>query len=197
MANMAAQIQRKPQYSMESQKFTLWVFLVTVTMLFAAFTSAMIVGREDAIATGKWQFYDIPFVFTISTIIIVMSSVSMQWAYITAKRNDIENNRRALWITLLLGLGFVATQIIGYKTLIANEIFLAGNNRGASFFYVISGVHLLHIIAGVFILIATIFSAYKYRVHSKNLLRINLCTTYWHFIGVLWVYLFALLSMFR
>ncbi|MGZ5242682.1 MAG: cytochrome c oxidase subunit 3 [Bacteroidia bacterium] len=194
---MSTYIDRKAQYSMNPSKFTLWLFLVTVGMLFAAFTSAMIVGREDAMATGKWQAFNIPVTFTISTIIIVLSSVSMQWAYITASKNELENNRKALWITLFLGVAFVFTQIQGYDALVADNVFLSGSNRGASFFYVITGVHLLHIIGGILILLATLFSAYRYRVHSKNLLRINLCTTYWHFIGVLWVYLFALLSMFR
>ncbi len=194
---MAAPIQRKPQYSMNPVKFTLWLFLVTVTMLFAAFTSAMIVGRQDAIVTGKWVSFDIPFIFTLSTIIIILSSISMQWAYYSATKNEISNIRTALLITFGLGVAFVYTQFKGYEALTLNNVFLSGNNRSASFFYVISGVHLLHIIGGLFVLLATLYSAFRYRVHSKNLLRINLCTTYWHFIGVLWVYLFALLSMLR
>jgi cytochrome c oxidase subunit 3 len=197
MGYMAAQLERKQQYTMNPVKFTLWLFLVTITMLFAAFTSAMVVGRQDAIAMGKWQSFNIPWLFTLSTVIIILSSVSMQWSYVTAKRNDIDKNRIALWITFLLGVAFVFTQLKGYQALTDHNVFLSGKNRGASFFYVISGVHLLHIIGGLIFLLATLFSAYRYKVHSKNLLRINLCTTYWHFIGVLWVYLFALLSMFQ
>jgi cytochrome c oxidase subunit 3 len=196
----------KQQYSMNPVKFTLWLFLVTITMMFAAFTSAMIVGRTDAMANGTWQNFDIPTPFIVSTVLIVLSSVSMQWAYFAARRNEIDQNRIALWITTVLGMAFVYSQFQGFKALIHENVYVTGLVKvgsktvspvSGSFFYMITGLHALHVIGGVIFLGAVLISAYRYKVHSRNMLRINLCTTYWHFIGALWVYLFALLNLYR
>ena len=195
----------KPQFNMNPTKFTLWLFLVTITMLFAAFTSALVVSRTDAVANHHWRSFDVPFQFTISTIAIVLSSISMQWAYYTASKNEISRNRIALLITFVLGIIFVYSQLLGYKALVAERIYLVAEKDAGgkavsaisgSFFYLISGIHALHVVGGIFIIMATIFSAYRYRVHNRNMLRINLCTTYWHFIGGLWVYLFILLKVY-
>jgi cytochrome c oxidase subunit 3 len=182
----------REEYAMEPKKFLLWVFLVTVTMLFAGLTSAIIVRKGD----GNWQDYNIPSMFTYSTAIIILSSMTMFWAYFAARKNEILQNRIALWLTMALGILFVCTQLLGYKALIQQGTYLSGNPSG-SFFYVISGLHLLHIAGGIFFLLATLISAYQYKVHSKNMLRINLCSTYWHFIGGLWVYLFVILNVLR
>jgi cytochrome c oxidase subunit 3 len=164
-------------------------------MLFAAFTSALVVSRADAMTKGTWSAFHIPFAFTISTILIILSSISLFWAYHAAKKNEIEQNRAALWITFILGCAFLVSQVYGYIQLIDEKVFLVSNNSGASYFYIISGIHALHLVGGLCILIATLISAYQYKVHSRNLLRISLCSTYWHFIGFLWVYLFILLNI--
>lgn len=186
------QRQKKQTYLMNPVKFTLWLFLVTVTMFFAAFTSAVVLRQGAA----NWLYFKIPITFTISTITIVLSSMTMQWAYYAAKKNEIAQNRIALWATLALGITFVVTQYLGFGALINENVFLAGksSNVAGSFFYVIVGLHALHVIGGILFLVFTLAAAYQYKVHSKNLLRINLCTTYWHFIGALWVYLFAFLN---
>lgn len=184
--------EEKEQYSMSPVKFMLWLFLVTVTMMFAGFTSAMVVRK----GAGNWEFFNIPELFTASTIIIALSSVSMQWAYFAARKNNIPQNRTALWITIGLGIAFIVTQILGYYQLIEKNVFLIGNPSG-SFFYIISGMHALHVAGGIIFLLFTLISSYQYKVHSKNMLRINLCTTYWHFIGGLWIYLFVILTLLR
>ncbi len=180
------------RYVIHPKKFAMWLFLVTVTMLFAAFSSAMIVRRAD----GNWTMFQVPQTFLISTVVIILSSLSMQWAYFAAKKDEVDQNRIALWITLGLAMIFMVTQYIGFTDLIRAKVFIVGNPSG-SFFYVITGLHALHVLGGIFFLMATLSSAYNYRVHSRNMLRINLCTTYWHFIGVLWVYLFAILTVLR
>jgi cytochrome c oxidase subunit III len=196
----------KPQFRVNPKMFTLWLFMVTVVMLFAAFTSSLIVGRPDAIANGTWAEYHIPFNFTLSTILIVLSSISMQWAYFAAKKDNLIQNRIAILITFILGAGFMISQYLGYKALIAEDVYFTGltNVNGklvspisGSFFYAITGIHALHVAGGLFILLFTLIASLRYRVHSKKMLGINLCTTYWHFIGVLWVYLFILLNIYR
>src|SRR5580700_10928569 len=98
------QQQERTQYNVHPVKFTLWLFLVTVTMMFAAFSSALVVQWPDAQANGTWAHFHIPVNFTISTGIIILSSISMQWAYFAAKRNELTQNRIALTITLILGI---------------------------------------------------------------------------------------------
>lgn len=193
VARIEVRKKEKEQYGMEPKKFLMWIFLVTVSMLFAAFTSAMVVRRG---APG-WLGMEIPSWFMASTVLIVLSSISMQWAYFAAKKNEIDQNRIALWITIALGIGFGFSQYEGWKALTHLGFYFSGNNPTSSFFYAISGIHLLHIVGGIFFLISTLFSAYRYRVHSKNMLKINMCATYWHFIGGLWVYLFIILNVLR
>lgn len=197
--------QQQRQYNINPVKFTLWLFLVTITMMFAGFSSALIVQWPDAVANGTWAHFHIPVNFTISSVIIVLSSISMQWAYFAAKRNELAQNKIALSITLILGISFIISQITGYKAMIAENVHLTGLVKegsrmvspiSGSFFYLISGIHALHVIGGVIFVAFTLVSALRFRVHSKNMLRINLCTTYWHFIGALWIYLFILLNIY-
>jgi cytochrome c oxidase subunit III len=196
----------KNQFRINPATFTLWLFIITIIMLFGAFTSALVVGRPDAIANGTWQTIDIPFNFTLSTILIILSSVSMQWAYYTAKKDNIDQNRIALIITFLLGIGFVFSQLAGYKALRAENVYFTGlvkvgdkmvSPLSGSFFYAITGIHALHVVGGIIILLFSIIASLRFKVHSRNMLRMNLVTTYWHFIGLLWVYLFILLNIYR
>jgi len=195
----------KRQLRVNPVKFTLWLFLVTVTMMFAAFTSALIVGRPDALENGTWFHYSIPSNFMVSTIVIVASSITMQWAYFAAKKNQVGLNRILLFVTMALGIIFVYSQYLGFKALIAEHVYFTGLVKvgskyvspvSGSFFYAITGIHAIHVVGGIIFLLFTLISALRFRVHSKNMLRINLCTTYWHFIGGLWVYLFALLNIY-
>ena len=193
----------KDTYFIHPKKFTLWLFLASIVMMFGAFTSALIVSRGEAVSKSTWLSFSIPSYFTISCIMIIASSVAMQYSYIQARRNNLETLRTSLWITLALGLGFLVTQILGFRTLIQNEIYLSNQMQvgerlfdmtASSYFYLISLIHGLHVIGGILVLIGVLVAAYKYLIHSKAMLKINLCTTYWHFVGVLWLYLYAILS---
>lgn len=193
-------------FKVHPAKFTMWLFLVAITMMFAAFTSAMLVIKPDALANDVWKTFEIPNVFNISTFIILLSSASLYWAYVSAKKDEIGQARIGLLLTTLLGIAFLFSQYEGYQALIENHIYISGNTeyKGkmvspvySSYFYVISGIHALHILGGVIFLISTLISAMRYKVHSRSMLKINLCATYWHFIGLLWVYLFALLNLYR
>lgn len=194
------------QLSVNPQKFLMWLFLITVAMLFAAFTSALVVSKADAVKNSVWESFHIPTIFAINTVVIALSSITLHWAYISAKKNNIDNNRYGLILTLILGIIFIVLQVEGYQQLTEGGIHLTGdtvdfNGRkipmlSGSFFYVISGMHALHVIGGIFFIIATIISAYRFRIHSRSMLRMNLLATYWHFIGAMWLYLFAVLTVF-
>jgi cytochrome c oxidase subunit 3 len=182
----------KKPLAMNPKKFALWLFIVTVVMIFAALTSAYIVRQAE----GNWFVFDLPELFWINTGIILVSSATMHWAYLAAKRDNLETVKTATIITTVLGLSFLVGQYLAWGTLVANKVYFVGNPSG-SFVYVLSGLHGLHIVGGVVFLLILLNSTWKYKVHSKNLIQIEMCATYWHFLGGLWLYLFVFLLLNR
>lgn len=176
--------------SMHPKKFALWLFIVTVVMIFAAFTSAHIVRQAD----GDWLQYDIPQMLWVTSGIILASSITMQWAYIAAKKDKLEQVKLALSITTVLGIVFLFGQFQAWGQLVDQGVFFVGNPAG-SFMYVFTGIHGAHLVSGVIYLLYMLVSAFKYKVHSKNMLNMEMSTTYWHFLGGLWIYLFIFLLL--
>jgi cytochrome c oxidase subunit 3 len=182
----------KEQPNINPTKFVLWLLIVASVMLFAAFTSAYIVRRGE----GNWLTFDLPIHFSISMAIAILSSVAMQWSYNLAKKDELASLKISLMVTLALGVAFCVSQWLGWGALVANNIHFVGN-PSESFFYVISGVHLAHMVGGMLFVLVTLIKAFQLNVHKKNLLTINLCTTYWHFLGITWIYLYFFLLLNR
>lgn len=182
----------KRTLAMNPKKFAMWLFIGSVVMLFASLTSAYIVRQAE----GNWLYFELPSILTTSTIVILISSVTMQWAYWSAKRDQIQMVKMLVSVTAVLGLTFLVLQFLGWSALVANQIHLVGNPSG-SFLYVITGLHGAHIISAIVFLMLVLVSAFRFRIHSKNLLQIEMCTTYWHFLGGLWLYLFVFLLLYR
>lgn len=178
--------------AMEPRKFGMWIFMGSVFMLFAALTSAYIV-RE---AEGNWVYFEMPKLFTVSTVVILASSITMQWAYWSAKKDNLEITKVMVTITTVLGFAFLVLQWMGWVQLVAEKIYFVGNPSG-SFLYVLTGVHALHIISAIVFLLIVLVATYRYKVHAKSLVSIEMCTTYWHFLGGLWLYLFVFLLLYR
>ena len=174
-------------------KFSLWLIIISIIMMFAAFTSAYIVRREE----GNWLEFELPTILLINTVIIILSSVTMQWAYVSAKKDNLGSIKLGLILTSVLGAAFLIGQWNGWAELVQNNIYFGGStsNPSGSFLYVLTGVHGFHLITGLVFVLITLVSSLKYKVHSKNLLRIQLCTVYWHFLGGLWLYLYIFLRI--
>jgi cytochrome c oxidase subunit 3 len=175
--------------SMHPQKFSMWLFLVSVSMIFISLISAYVVKK----GAGHWQYIEIPSMFQITTIIILASSVTMQFAYWSAKRNNLLLIRLGVVFTGLLAIGFIYGQILGWGQLVDQQAHFVGNPAG-SFIYVFTGLHIVHLIGGIVFLSIVLVSAFKYQVHSKRLVRIEMCATYWHFLGGLWLILYLFLT---
>jgi cytochrome c oxidase subunit 3 len=161
-------------------------------MLFAAFTSAAIVSKA---ASSVWVSFSMPIMFYVSTGIIVLSSFTFHWAYLSAKKNDIKKATIGVLITFSLGILFTIFQLMAWQDLVKQGVFFAGKQSiaGSSYLYVLSGMHLLHLLGGLIALIVVIFkSVYKF-YSAENNLGIQLAGIYWHFLGGLWVYLFLFL----
>ncbi len=176
--------------AMHPKKFALWLFIVTVVMIFAAFTSAHIVRQAD----GDWLEYDIPSMLWYTSGIILLSSVTLHWAYLSAKKDKLELVKLALSITSILGVVFLVGQYMAWGQLVDAGVFFVGNPAG-SFMYVFTGLHGVHLISGVIYLLYVLFSSFRYKVHSKNMLNMEMCSTFWHFLGGLWIYLFIFLLL--
>jgi len=176
--------------SMHPKKFALWLFIVSVVMVFAGLTSAYIVRQAE----GNWLEFNLPSIFYYSTGIILLSSVTMHWAYTSAKADNIDMLKVAIGLTTLLGLVFLVTQWYSWVALVDRDVYFVGNPSG-SFLYVFTGLHALHLISGVIFLIIVLISSLNYKVHSQNMARMEMCSTYWHFLGGLWVYLFMFLLL--
>jgi cytochrome c oxidase subunit 3 len=132
----------------------------------------------------------------VNTGVILISSVTMHAAYLAAKRDRLEMVKIAMVITTILGITFLIGQYMAWGDLVGQKIYLVGNPSG-SFVYILSGLHGLHIVGGLVFLLIVLNSTFKYKVHSKSLNQIEMCVTYWHFLGGLWLYLFVFLLLTR
>ncbi len=166
------------------QKFVLWLGIASIIMLFAALTSAYIVrSRAD-----DWVQFNIPLIFWINTGIILISSATMHLAYISFKQGKYTVFKTALGLTLLLGVAFTIGQYEGWLKLASIGMFLDGNPAG-SFVYVISFVHLLHILGGMVAMLVIFFKPLLKPYNPNKIVQIQMVSIYWHFVDILWVYL--------
>lgn len=180
---MTAEI--KPTKSFHPLKFAMWLGMASMIMLFAALTSAYIVRK----AQGDWLEFRLPTIFWLNTFLIVLSSVTMHRATTAFKKYNQNAYRLWLFATFILGAAFLAGQYMGWLQLDRGGIHLKGNPSG-SFVYVISGVHAAHILGGVIILLISLLRAFFVKFNPNRLVRVQIMATYWHFVDVLWVYLF-------
>ena len=180
----------KMPLSMHPQKFALWLFIVSVVMIFASLTSAYIVREAD----GNWLEFDMPSLFYINTAIILLSSLTMHWSYLSAKNNNINNIKIGLLITMGLGIAFLIGQYYAWLQLDRMDVYFEGNPSG-SFVYVLSGLHGIHIVSAIVFAFVVLINTLQYKIHSKNMIRIEMLSTFWHFLDFLWVYLFLFLLL--
>lgn len=175
------------------KKFSLWLLLLGILMLFSGLTSAYIVRKGD----GNWFDFELPSIFLYSTLIILVSSLSMIYAFRSAKNDNLNGLKLGLVITIILGLAFTISQYYGWLALSNQGLHFVnpkyGDRVSASFLIAIAAIHLIHILAGIVYLMVMLINSFKFKIHKKNTLQISMCNTYWHFIGFLWVYLYMFL----
>ncbi len=176
---------------MNPKKFALWLFMTSVVMLFGAWTSAFIVKRADA----GWAEIVLPWHFILNSGIIVVSSLTMIAATRAARKDNMELLKVFISLTTILGFAFLVGQFLAFGELVAMNEHFTGGNVSHSFIYVLTGAHAIHVISGVVVLLIVLVSSFRFKVHSKSMNTIELCATYWHFLGILWLYLFLFLTL--
>lgn len=175
-------------------KFALWIAMASITMMFGAFTSAYLVRR----ASGNWLEFELPQIFFVSTIVLLISSLFLHMSYKSFIGGQESRYKSTLIISFILGVAFLILQYQGWIALFNNGIDLKGNPAG-SFVYVLTGVHALHIIGGLAALIVGLLMAFsrKFKVTEKRRINFDLTLQYWHFVDLLWVYLLIFLYISR
>lgn len=176
------------QAKRKSAKPMLWISMISMIMMFAGLTSAYVVSRKRS----DWVSFDLPNAFYISTLLIVLSSIAFLLAKTFIKKDKNSLTTVSLLSTLLLGIGFVVFQINGFKQLYAAGLFFAGEQSTvkSSFIYGITIAHLLHILAGIIVLLTVIYNHVNKKYSSKDFLGLELGAIFWHFVDILWIYLF-------
>ena len=170
----------------------LWLGIVSIVMVFASLTSAVIVSK----GSREWYSFEMPMTFTYSTIIIALSSLTYWFAYRAAKKDQLSALKNNVLITFVLGLLFALFQFISWNQMVDQGIYFAGASStiSGSYLYILSGLHLAHMLGGLISLAVVYVKAGRSVYNSKNLLGLQLSSTYWHFLGGLWVYLYIFLN---
>lgn len=180
-------------------KFALWLGLGSILMMFAGLTSAYIVRM----AQGNWRMFEMPGTFYVSTPVILLSSVTMAIGLRAFRTRNIRRYRTMIMATILLGVLFGLMQAYGFYELyrVPQALQLAdgktimqtvrvNGNPSESFLFVIAGLHLAHILGGVLALLIVFFRAYRLHVKEYKATGLEIVATYWHFVDLLWIYLF-------
>jgi cytochrome c oxidase subunit 3 len=173
-------------------KFTLWVGIGSILMMFAGLTSAYIVKRNQP----KWVTFDLPVAFWYSTAVIVLSSLTLFLAGRSFKEREMAKYRGLMTATIILGVLFIVLQAIGFTQLWKIGITLQ-KNVSFSFLYVIVGLHAAHVIGGIVALLLLFAKAFSVKIRMYNTVPVEVTSTYWHFVDILWIYLLFFLLMIR
>jgi cytochrome c oxidase subunit 3 len=179
-----------------SYKLILLFAMVSMTMMFAGLTSAFVVSKSRA----DWlKDFQLPPAFYYSTVAIIACSVTFHLAKKYIQKNDQSKTTIFLLSTLVLGILFVILQFVGFGQIVENGYYFTGSGSSitTTFLYVVTVVHLIHLAGGMISLLIIIYNHFKQKYNSSQTLGIELGAMYWHFLDLLWVYLFLFLYFFK
>ena len=179
-----------------SYKLILLFAMVSMTMMFAGLTSAFVVSKSRA----DWlKDFQLPTAFYFSTIAIIGCSITFHLAKKAIQKDHQGRTTTFLLSTLALGILFVILQFVGFGQIVANGYYFTGQASSitTTFLYIVTVVHLLHLAGGLISLLIIIYNHFKQKYNSTQTLGIELGAMYWHFLDLLWVYLFLFLFFFK
>lgn len=166
-------------------KFTLWVAIASILMMFAGLTSAFIV-KSNLVG---WRQIEMPKVFWVSTGAILLSSLTMQMALRSFRQREMQRYRALIALTFVLGILFVVLQWFGFSNLWEQNIRFSGSAGAGQFLYVIFGLHALHVAGGIIALMIMFIKAFFGKTKLYSSVPVEVAATYWHFVDLLWIYL--------
>lgn len=197
MSTVSAPQQRK---KIHPHKFALWVAMGSIAMMFAGLTSGYLVRQ----AQGNWRYFNMPVAFWISTAIILLSSFTIFAATRAFKQRQMPRYRSLMLLTILLGIAFMALQFYGFYELYTQkqpyrmngivteaQVVRLNGNPSESFLLIIAGLHIAHIFGGVIAMLVVYFRTISKKVKIYNATGLEIAGSYWHFVDILWIYLFV------
>ena len=176
------------------KKFIVWLFVVSSTIMFGGFTSYYLVF---AASKGKGHGLVLPDAFIYSTLLIIASSVTLTLASRALRKLNFGLQRKMLWLTIILAFGFGFMQFAAWGSMVKTGATLVGNNAAISFIYVVPLMHLFHIIAGLGFITSILVGSYKNISLARNKFRMEITSIFWHFVDILWIYLYVFLLLNR
>ncbi|WP_230383721.1 cytochrome c oxidase subunit 3 [Pedobacter endophyticus] len=182
------------KFDPKPRKFIVWLFVVSSTIMFGGFTSYYLVFSASK---GKGHGLILPDAFIYSSLVIIASSITLLLASRALKKLNFSLQRNLLWLTVILAIVFGVMQFSAWGSMVRTGATLVGNNAAISFIYVVSGVHLLHIIAGVGLIINALVGSYRDIPAAKSQFKMEIASIFWHFIDILWIYLYVFLLLNR
>jgi cytochrome c oxidase subunit 3 len=177
-------VSAQQQNKVHPHKFTLWVAMASIIMMFAGLTSAYIVKSNQA----NWVVVETPVYFWYSTIAILASSLTILMAVRAFKQRDMAKYRILILTTAVLGIAFMILQWKGFNWMWDNGVHFKGAGAG-QFLYIIAGLHALHVLGGVIALLVFVIQAFFGKTKNYNSVPVEVAATYWHFVDFLWIYL--------
>jgi len=182
--------------SARSAKLILLFAMVSMTMMFAGLTSAFVVSKSRA----DWlKDFQMPSAFWISTLVIIGCSLTFHLAKKAIQKDNRTATTSFLLATLALGILFVFLQFVGFGQIVDSGYYFTGSESTitTTFLYVVTVTHLAHLAGGLIALLIVIYNHFKQKYNSSQTLGIELGAMYWHFLDILWVYLFLFLYFFK
>ena len=179
--------------NLKAKKFLVWLLIISSFMIFAGLTSGFIVYTAGSPDRGLKAI--MPQAFKYSSAIIILSSITMHLAYLSAKRLQYNKQKLYLIVTIVLGVAFLLAQFYAWQVLISQGVYFVNYNASQSFIYVFTGFHMVHIIGGIFMLANSLNGSFKNIGQTRNLFRLEVTSIFWHFIDILWIYLYVFLLL--
>jgi len=176
------------------KKFIVWLIVVSSTIMFGGFTSYYLVF---AASKGKGHGLVLPDAFIYSSIAILASSVTLVLASRALRKLNFSLQRSLMWLTMVLAIAFGFIQFSAWGSMVKTGATLVGNNAAISFIYIVSGMHLFHILLGLGLIISALIGSYKNIPLAKSKYRMEIASIFWHFLDILWIYLYVFLLLNR
>jgi len=172
-------------------KIAIWIAIVSIAMLFLALTAVMVVRAEE---TSDWIRTTVPPLLYINTLVLVASSFTLELSRRALKREAATQFVRWLYVTTGLGVAFIGGQLIAWRELAAQGIFIT-TNPSSGFLYLLTAAHGLHLLGGILALLYLVFRTQKIIFNPSKRIAVDITATYWHFMDGLWIYLLVLLAV--
>ncbi|MBU2525726.1 MAG: cytochrome c oxidase subunit 3 [Bacteroidetes bacterium] len=178
-----------------AKKMMLWFGIVSMAMMFAGLTSSYVVSKSRP----DWlNEFTLPNAFIASTVVILLSSLTLYAASVLLAKNQLRKAAVLSLLTLLQGVTFIVLQFVGFSQVIDMGYFMTGAQSSVttSFLYVITATHLAHVAGGVLALMVVTYKLFTGQYNPEKRLGFDLAKTFWHFVDILWLYLFIFLYFF-